>query len=371
MEPQKKIPSTEEIDIIGFFQYLGKGFKKLGKGINKLLNTLFHILIFKPYVFYKRHFKLAIYAIALAFLLGVLADSLKKPIYYAELLVTPHYDSGKELYTRVNMYNSLLNEEKYDQLADILGVPVDQVKQYISFNIAPNINERIMIKTYSEFLHYIDSTTKKEIPYEKYKFTFQKQKFDYPQQVLSVKAKVPDVFYPLNRHFETLLDDEPLFRKRRDVVVKIYEDEINYIKESIAQADSLREAIDQAIKGMGKVAPAEGGTNIVVGGAQIELPEKKYDLFKKKNTLLGTLRQLQRDKIEMQKILLLNSFFPKNAKEYNPWWRIYKISFVLSIIVLLLAVFYFMDLIHYLEKKYNFLHGQQKAGKDEDEKTEA
>jgi hypothetical protein len=268
------------------------------------------------------------------------------------------------------MYNALLNEQKYDQLSQILNMPVDKVKNLLSFNIAPNINERIMIKTYSEFLHYIDSTTKKEIPYDKYKLTFRKQKFDYPQQVLTVKAKKPDVFYPLNHHFETLLDNEPLFRKRRDVVINIYNNEINYIKESIAQTDSLREAIDHAIGSLAKTSPAGEGTQIIVGGTKIDLPEKKYDLFKKKNTLLGTLKQLERDKIEMQKILLLNSYFPKNGQEYSPWWRIYKISFVLSVLVLLLVIFYLIDFFHFLEKKYRLLNSGEKIT-DRKEKSEA
>ncbi len=354
-------PPQNEVDIIEFFRYVGKFFSKIGRFFRSLFGILFDILLFRPFSYYKRYKKIIGLFLLSALILGIIADSNKKTIYRGELLVTPHYDSGKELYTRIEMYNNLAQEENYEKLSELLGISKDTVEHYLGFEIKPNINERIFIRSFDEFTRIVDSTTLKKISYDTYKETFKEQEFDYPQHIIYVKADRPDVLKPLNRFFDNLLGDLPLFQKRKNNALKLYDSRINYILQTIAQTDSLRKAINNAIENMGKGGANGKGNNIIVGGTQIKFPEKEYDLFQEKKKLVENLTKLKGMKIEADKILLLNSYFPDNAPVYSPFWQNYKLSFVVTMLILLLLIFYFIDLLTYLNRKYHSaLNGKEK-----------
>ncbi len=344
-------PSTsDEIDIIQFFKLIGKGFAGLWNGIKSFFVFLFNILIYRPYVYFKRYRKIVIPLLVLAFLAGIWADASKKNLYRAEILISPNYDSGKEIYTHIDMYNSLIANEKFDTLASALGVSRELAQSYVSFEVQPNYNERIDLRSYDEYTRFLDTSVVKNLDFEAYRKSYLKQEFDYPQLIVSVTATRPDAFEPLNKTFKTLLDNEPLFVNRRKVALQTMDEQIAFIEKNIAQLDSLRMAINRAIKNFGKGKTPEN--SVVVGTAQINFPEKKYDLFEKRQKLVDALTKLKTDRVDKEKIILMNSAFPDFAPPYNPIWMNYKFSFLISMALLLILLFYLIDLIVYLDHRY-------------------
>jgi len=352
MEASNHIPPQNEMDVVGFFQLLGRMFSKLGKAIKDFFHFLFQFFIYRPFVFYKRYTKLILGLLLLALILGIIADSMKKPVYKADILISPNYDSGKELYTRIDMYNTLAAEGNYEKLAEELGISEDTVSHYLGFEIQPNTNERILLRSYDEFSQLVDSSMLDELPYNTYKETFKQQKFDYPQHIISVTSDDPQMLAPLNGFFENLLMDDPLFTLRKYVTLSMYDSRIKYIKQTIAQTDSLRQAIDRAISHSARTVPASGSNNVIIGGPQLKFPEQEYDLFLKKRKLIDLLTNLKQSKIELTKIFILNSKFPDYAPSYNPMWKNYKLTFVLFTVILLLIAFYLVDLLTYLNRLY-------------------
>jgi len=351
MDQQPLQPRTsDEIDIVQFFKLIGKGFAGLWNGIKSFFVFLFNVLVYKPFVYFKRYRKIVVPLLILAFLAGIWADATKKPLYRAEILISPNYDSGKEIYTHIDMYNSLIANEKFDTLATSLGVSRAIAESYVSFDVHPNFNERIDLRSYNEFIQYLDSTIVKNLDFESYRKTYLKQEFDYPQLIVTVTATRPDAFKPLNKTFKTLLNNEPLFVNRRKVALQTMDERIAFIEKNIAQLDSLRMAINRAIKNFGKGNTPEN--SVIVGTAQINFPEKKYDLFRKRKLLVEALTQLEKNRVDMEKIILMNSSFPEFAPPYNPVWMNYKFSFLISMVILLVIVFYLIDLIVYLDRRY-------------------
>ena len=346
LQPQR----SDEIDIIQFFKLIGKGFAGLWNGIKSFFVFLFNAFVYKPFVYFKRYRKIVVPLLILAFLIGILADAIKKPFYRAEILISPNYDSGKEIYTHIDMYNSLIADEKLDTLALALGVPSELAESYVSFEVQPNYNKRIDIRSYNEFVRHLDSTVIKNMNFYAYQESYLEQEFDYPQLVVTVIATRPDAFMALNKTFKTLLDNEPLFVNRRKVALQTIDERIAFIEKNIIQLDSLRMAINKAIKNFGKGNTPEN--SVIVGAAQISFPEKKYDLFEKRQKLVTDLTMLKTNRVDKEKIILMNSSFPEFAPPYNPLWRNYKFSFLISMVILLVILFYLVDLIVYLDRRY-------------------
>ena len=351
MDQQPLQPRTsDEIDIVQFFKLIGKGFAGLWNGIKSFFVFLFNVLVYKPFVYFKRYRKIVVPLLILAFLAGIWADATKKPLYRAEILISPNYDSGKEIYTHIDMYNSLIANGKVDTLALALGVPSELAESYVSFDVQPNYNERIDLRSYDEYTRFLDTSVVKNLDFESYRKSYLKHEFDYPQLIVTVTASRPDAFKPLNITFKTLLDNEPLFVNRRKVALQTIDERIAFIEKNIVQLDSLRMAINRAIKNFGKGGTPEN--SVIVGTAQINFPEKKYDLFEKRQKLVDALTKLKTDRVDKEKIILMNSAFPEFAPPYNPVWMNYKFSFLISMVFLLVIVFYLIDLIVYLDRRY-------------------
>ncbi len=342
----------EEVDVLSFFQALGKFFSSIGTAIKSLFKLLFHVLIFLPYVYLKRFGKIVIPLLILAIIAGFYLDSGEKAVSYkAEILVSPNYDSGKELYTTIDYLNSLVEAGEYAQLGNVLGLDSARASAYLNFSIEPNVNERITVRDYQQYISYMDSSVVEIMKYDKYGQSFSKQPFDYPQQKITVIASEPDVFEPLNNFFGTFLDQKKLFDQRRGVRLAMIKENIGTVQKTLAQTDSLRKAIDIAIKNLGKSSSSQG-QNIIVGTSHITFPETQYDLFTKKQELMNQLNKLKRDLVESEHVLILNSLFPKQGHYYSPISHQYKFLLPLLVVLLFLIVVYFFEMIRFLELKY-------------------
>ena len=349
-EHPQQTPVNDEINLSSFFEYFSRFFKWLKNIFIYFFKGLFWLFIFKPYIYYKKHKKLILSFTLIALIAGFVFDSLSIKRYSAEILVSPNYDSGKELYTTIDYLNSLINENKITDLAKTLQVDTSIAKSYREFSIKPNYNERILIRNFDEFHNMIDTAVLKNINFESYKKSFQDQKFDYPQHIITVISDNPDAFYPLNNYFNNFLNDNEVFGKRKETTVNIIQNKINIIQKSIAQIDSLRKSIDLAIQHMGQSnIPNQ---SVIVGGNQIQFPEKKYDLFGKKERLAKILGALKSGLVEKSHIIILNSLFPKTGKLYNPIYMQMKFILPISILIIFFTIFLLIDLFHYLDKLY-------------------
>ncbi len=342
---------NEEVDIIGFFRALGNFFKKSSEAVVRLLKALFYFFVFIPYLYIKRHSKAVFSLLIATFIIGIILDNIKITNYKAEILVSPNYDSGKELYTTIEYFNSLIGEGEFGKLGRVLGMDSTRASAFISFEVEPNMNERITVRSYSEFSKLIDTTYMDIMEYDKYKESFHEQKFDYPQHRITVIASKPDVFAPLNVFFEKFLERKKIFQDRRNSHLAITKQNIRIVENALAQIDSLRKSIDRAIANMGKTG-SSSGQNIIVGTSNIQFPEQQYDLFDKKKELIDFLNRLKVDLVESEHILILNSLFPERGKEYSPLLRTYKFFLPLVALLFLLGVFYFIEFIRFLDAIY-------------------
>ncbi len=346
------LTNQQEIDLISFFRAIGNLFKSIGNIVKYFFVYLFNHLIYRPFVYFKKFKKILLPLLIIAFLLGLVLDMAKKELYISEILVTPAYDSGKEVYTNITYLNSLIDQQDTVQLAEILKISPEESASLIKFKIEPNYNERINAKHFNEYTMYLDSLALENLNYEKFINSFKDQKFDYPQHVIQVIASKPDVFQKLNPYFDNFLENIDIFKKRKTEFIRTSELLLEENMNSLRQLDSLRYAINQAIKNTGQVGDLPNGS-VIVGSSQIKFPETQYDLFKKREKILESIRRIRISLLENNEILKMNSFFPEMGEPYNPFQRQFKFVFLLGLIILLIIIFNLIDVIHYLNRRYH------------------
>ncbi len=350
--------SNDEVDIINFFEYLGNVFKKIGTGIKKIFLFLFQILLVIPFYYFKKHKRLTLGLIGFAFVAGLILDAFKMNLYKAEILVSPNFNSGKALYTRIDYFNNLIDEEQFGELAEELHIDSIMASAFKEFRVEPNFNERIFLRTFSEFQTLID-TTRIKPAYEEFKKSYTDQEFDYPQQKITAIAARPNVFYPLNKVFKNLFNGNTLFEEKRDTRLKTIREELKQVDKSIAELDSLRKAVNTALKSLAKQGSLPSGS-VVVGGSSMEFPEVKYNVFDEKKSLLKKKEILNEALILNKDILILDSHFPPYGEKYHPFKKQLKFVLPLGIFVLFLISFYLIHLFVFLNR---FV--QQKFKKDQ------
>ncbi len=348
----------EEINLMDLFESIGRLFKKLREGLIVFFSALLHVLVVIPYFYIKKYRKLVYIFVGLAFIMGLIVDGFKSEMYSSEILITPNYDSGKELYTQIEYLNSLIDQEKIEELASVLGVDTVISKSYKEFKIDPNYNERIFMRHFAEFSTLVDTSL--IMPeYEAFKSSFKNHPFDFPQQKLEVIASRPEAFKPLNNYFKNLFNDNELFNERRDNKLMILKRELEDVDKSIAELDSLRKAVNTALTNTGN-GQIPGGNIILNGAANMEIPEAKYNIFQEKNKLLSKRDKILSDLKFYDKLLVLNSEFPDLGEKYNPVKKQFKFILPLGVFIIFLMVFYLIHVGAILERRVaRFLEKKQ------------
>ncbi len=347
----------DEVNLADLFESIGRFLKKLWEGVIRLLSLLLHILLVIPYFYIKKYKKLVYSFIALAFIMGLVIDGFKSELYRSEILITPNYDSGKELYTQIEYLNSLIDQEKTLELASTLGVDTVISKSYKKFKIEPNYNERIFLRYFAEFSTMVDTSL--IMPeYENFKSSFKNHPFDFPQHKLEVIASRPEAFKSLNRYFKNLFNDNDLLKELRKNKLFILKRELEDVDKSIAELDSLRKAVNEALTKTGD-GGIPGG-NIIMGGITMEIPEAKYNIFKEKNSLLTQRAKILSDIKFYDKLIVLNSEFPDLGEKYNPVKKQFKFLLPGGVFIIFLIVFYLIHVGGILDRKINqFLEKKQ------------
>jgi len=341
---------NEEIDLIVFFKMLGRFFAGIFYGFKAFFKYLFRYIIEKPFELFVRHKKIYLPFLLVLMTIAVILDITKREMYIGEMLLSPNYDSGKELYNTIEYLNNLIATEDYETLGKIFAIEPERAEKLINIEIEPNYNERIDLKYFSQYVKYLDTLVIDNANYEDFQASLKQEEFDYPQHIITLLSEDPEIYPYVNRYFDTLLESKELFIKRRKTFLENQQYKLEQSYKAVAQIDSLRSSIDYAIKNMANGANV-ATSGIIIGSGKIEFPESKYNLFKIRKDLLGYISMLKKEMIEQEEVLKINAYFPPKGSWYDPFWRRYKVVFLLGFWVLLILVGILWELFGYLQKK--------------------
>lgn len=176
---QENKPYQEnEIELVSVFSWLGKGIENVFKGIGiAITSTITFIILFL--VFIQKNIFLLIGIVALGAALGWYLDQETQSSYTGEMIAQPNFDSNAQLISKVNYYQSLIEENNTTVLTKELGITSSQAESLTDVSITPFYNNNEMLESYDEFAKKSDSVAISNFDYSEYKSTMRPEDFEF------------------------------------------------------------------------------------------------------------------------------------------------------------------------------------------------
>jgi len=308
---QKSNP--EEIDILQFFEAIGRMFKGLYNSISNTFKRLFYFFL-EVLLYFKKHY---IY-LGLGVLLGFGLSFLGKPSdksYYGETNLRTNFHAQLALQEKIDVLNNLIQKKDTLSLANKLNISPEKAGNFTSFELEPVFNDVLLIDDYEEYLMLKDTVVYKFIEFKDYKKTLKDNTNLNQYWKLKVYANNPAMFNNLNYKIISMLNKDKNIEKRKENYLAALKLKKDKIIKSLEDIDTMRQVFNKVLLKMAQ-NKSNAATNIVVSSDKIRGPEISYNLFEERQKLLDELKKvsLKINKYD-QAVVMLNSLPEYGIKE--------------------------------------------------------
>lgn len=327
---------SEEVDLIVFFNLIGKAISKVLGFFKGIFNTIFSSIIYALKILFKS-WKLVLGILIISFILGFAIEKSKPTVYSTEMLVEPYFNSKYQLFTNINYFNALLASKEKETLKEIFNVNDDVIKEVKGFEIEPGPeSENDKLLQYEEFINQLDSISAQDYSYEE----FLENRSVYAGRYFLIKAKAykSNIFKDLEEGILSSFTNDYTSKemKRRDTLIEIQKQNL---LDQLEQVDSLKQFYLDVVK-------TEASTkkqNVSLGEFTISSNDnsktREFDLLKEEQRIRNEIKKLEEEKIEQDVIFELISSFQRVGNTTKSWKESYSIIFPVFAFLLLILFF--------------------------------
>jgi septum formation topological specificity factor MinE len=337
--------TSDEVDLGHVFNAIGKLFERFFKFIGSIFSAIisFFILILKVII---NNIVIIGVVVGLAFIVGIFTEQYKKPIYEASMLVKPYFDSKYQLVSSISYFNSLLDENRYDVLADIFHISQEDAKSLAKFEvkIGPETKNELL-RQYDEYLKSLDSARAKSVTYT----DFVDNRDIYSSELFLIEAKSykRDVFRKLEGSIDSIFSNRYSIeqKKKRDQIIDIKK---ATFEKDLETMDTLRSVYLNVIQ---KEADRSSSTVSLQGLLPLQQEKsqtKEYEILQFQMRTRDSIKVLDQLKVEENSYYEVLSRFPEVGKKpselYNKHWILFPILafFILCIAYIMISTFKFI-----------------------------
>ncbi|MBC3845747.1 hypothetical protein H8K90_05110 [Winogradskyella echinorum] len=338
-------PQSEEVDLGQLFNAIGKLFERFFSFIGKIFKAIFSAIIYtiKPLVV---HFKLVAIALVIATALGFILQKTKKPMYYSNMVVKPHFDSKYQLANNIDYFNSLIGSGDLKELSNIFEIDTIRAKALVSFDFeAGPETQNDLFKEYDEYVMSVDTSLVDELSYKE--FVNNRDLLSGRLFSVIVKAHEKDIFLDLEEGFKkTFVNPHSVYKKKvRDTMALIERE--NLLKQ-LASLENIQNTYLEVIKNESEKSKVSLD---ITGGLPLQEEKtatKEYELFLKEQEIRRALNKLNQTIAEENTYFDVLSGFDRIGNKDQGITKRYHILF--PALALLLFVLWFL-----LLKAFNFI----------------
>lgn len=149
--------ASDEIDLFKIFELIQKGFFSLKQSIANLLKFILR-LVLHILLLIKKNLLALIGVFVVGVAIGYFIEQRKAPIYTSEMVVEPTGKSVRQLYTNIEEFNHLVEEEKFDILAKKLTISLQEAQSIQEIEIRPVLSENQLLKMYASYVKQLGIT---------------------------------------------------------------------------------------------------------------------------------------------------------------------------------------------------------------------
>jgi len=325
--------SKDEIDVLSLFSLIGKKTNSLLVLIINFFISFLNLIVSLLYLV-KRNYLILLISLLIGSLIGYFYEkNLYFPQYQTTLTLSPNFGSTYHLYENIKFYQSLIEQEDFEKLSDILKIDSTEAKSLLSISIEPYKNEKLNLEGFEKLLNMADSTTALTLTYSEYanKIPFE----SYISHVIKLNLSNNKIPPQLEHSIITALEKNKYYRDKKNTYLKNLKIKREYVEASIQKIDTLL----FAKKGtdIGDFNSKNLGTTILLDKNQNTNLELK--LFDNYSTLNNELIYINNELNKKANIINIISSFPMIAeisnenKSYNIVFGLFLFLFTLIIIL--------------------------------------
>jgi len=350
----KELPQpqpSEEVDLGQLFKLIGNAFNKLFQFIASIFIGAYKVVLMLVIHFYKRMVWYAT-AIVIGVVLGFIIDMNSDKMYGANLFIETNFSSARQVYENIKQFNQLAEIDKDSlELSKRFNITAGEAAKLKGFYIEPDIDENVIAESYSEFYSRLDSISRLEMTYDRYKGSL--TPYVYKIHQIGVASTDKTIYKKIENAFVSQLSNNDYLEDLLKVNKENLEKQDQSLVIQLQKTDSLvNEYLKIRVNESQKEMVPGSGTNLYMGNAEsgnLIIDESK--VIEKRLELESQRRGVNLQKVEQGNVVNILAGFPDSGYDIREWTD--KKKFVLPIILfsLTLFVFTFLGFGKYLEKE--------------------
>ena len=346
-EKSNKSPITvkeEEVDLGKLLSIIGKMFTDLFKFIGRVLKGLFGYLILLLFFFQKHFIKIVLIAI-MGTVIGFIIDTKTPTEYKYDTIIRPNYKSIYQIREEVEYLNNLIDDEKYDEVAQKLDISQEKASEISEIDVLPYDNESELILSYNEIIKELDTTTLELTPYSKF---IDFQSYEAVRYVCKIISTDKNTHFDIEILLEKTLKNKKLVSLRNNALNVLLAEE-KAIYKDLSEIDSTRLFLRKyLLKEINKDVP---NTNINLSQEK-ESTQSNIELFKISRGLTATLKENAITQESIRSIVNVDTNFIQKGTIIYPKLLDRKAAIIPLVLLSLLLLFIIIkELNNYLNKK--------------------
>jgi len=355
---KSKLPeqsNPEEIDIGQLFKVIGNGFRSFFNFIGNIFIGAYKVLLILLIHFFKRIYWYS-GVVIIGVIIGLIIDQTKEKEYGANLFIESNFSSSRQVYENIKQFHQLAYEDKDTlELAKRLNISPEDASHLKGFYIEPDLDENNLAKMYSNFYTQLDSVSRVETSYEKYKESL--TPFNFNIHKIGVASTDKTIYKRIEKSLIDGISGNPYLNQLVEVNRSILEKKDEDLLKEVKKTDSLlNEYLKIRINESEKELVPGAGTNLYMGNAESNnLIVNETNIIDKILSMEAERREINRDKVTQNSVINLLSNFPESGYDTSEWYE--KMKFLLPFVLwcLTLLVFTLLGLGKYLDEQSKML----------------
>ncbi|KJD36748.1 hypothetical protein PW52_03680 [Tamlana sedimentorum] len=337
---QPSSQKSEEVDLGLLFNVIGSVFNRFIKFIEKVFKLIYNLLLILLFHIYKR-FLWYVGAALIGAVVGFIIDMNSEQIYGANMYIETNFKSSRQVYENIKQFNQLASEDKDSlELAKVLKISVKDASKLKGFYIEPDLDENNIAKMYSDFYKNLDSVSRDETNYEKYKESLTPHNFNVHR--IGVASSDKHLYTKIEKAFTKELTNNSYLYDLLHVSNENLDNEDLTLQTQVKKTDSLvAEYLTIRMNESKRQTASGSNTNLYMGNAEANnLIVDETKLIDKRLDLEARRRFVNTNKVEQQDVINVLAGFPKTGYDISVWHQ--KMKFVLPLIIFGLTFLFFL-----------------------------
>lgn len=349
LQPQQ----SEEVDLGQLFKLIGNAFDKLFKFIGSIFIGIYNVVLLLLVHIYKRLVWYAT-AVIIGVVLGIIIDMKSDKLYGANLFIQTNFKSARQVYENVKQFHQLAHVDKDTlELAKRLNISPDEASNLKGFYIEADLDENNIASMYSEFYLKLDSISRLEMNYDRYKESL--TPYNYSIHRIGVASNDRNIYKKIEKSFVKGLSGNDYLREVLEANDSILNRKDKSLLLQVQKTDSLvNEYLKIRINESQKEQIPGSGTNVYMGdaestGGSLIVDESK--VLRERLRYENQRREIDSTKAVQKHIINVLANFPESGYDIREWTDKKKFVLPILLVVLTLLVFSFIGLGDFLKKQ--------------------